>query len=517
MASYYHLIQSTGLLLAVQIILGTDLLVQAGSTDFKFLSFNTRDRDSFLMVNDVQHDAASSSFLMNPSGVTRGARLLYNKQVRMKDSASGAVASFHTAFTFEITGPDNGTENGHIVNGDGLAFTFARYSNFSDESAGYSLCLVNSIHNGMASNRVFAVEFDTFYNDMFNWLNEPSDSHIAVDINSVNSITSYNLCRLSANRTYCRYLCNGGNFTAWIDYDSASGFLLVFFTNGSLNDISMTKPTTPVIQVNLSSQEPGFVPLAQLVDDYMYVGFSSSTGIYTELNHIKAWMFSTSFEPGNIQVTQIVIGGSVAGTVALVAIVVLSICWWKYRHPLRIFVSHTGGEKGEKKNFPIHLSNALTSSWRLKNRFRVFIDRKHLRRGTPFPDEIQRELARVDLGIVVVTREFFEGKWPMMELAEMVKLQFNEPARVRILPLFYTLKPGEIRSLLTDGMLQAKWAKMATANHPIDVQCYEDAVEKLCIENGVEYNYSDLSHEEEYIDEILKEVSRMYREMRKKP
>ncbi|KAG0617000.1 hypothetical protein M758_5G157700 [Ceratodon purpureus] len=284
------------LLVVLQIIVGT-VLVQAQNTNFSFPYFTSADQDSFFMVDDVQLYTANSSFLLNSRGSSLSTkscgRLLYKDRVRMKDSSSGAVASFNTTFTFQITGLNYWVNADGFLHGDGMAFTFTRNSNFTDESTGGSLCLIREENNGMASNRLFAVEFDTFQNAPYN---DTSNNHVGVDINSMASTWSYNLC--GGTLRNCTYLCNGGYFTAWIDYDSGSQKLQVFLANGSSYN-NVPKPTTPIINASLPSLA---VPLADLVDDYMYVGFSASTGAMSEVHQIQSWKFATSGMPEAIAV-----------------------------------------------------------------------------------------------------------------------------------------------------------------------------------------------------------------------
>jgi hypothetical protein len=288
MASNYQL-PLAGLLLVAQIILCL-VLIQAQNTNFSFSSFNST--DSFLAVGDSRYDSFTSSYLMNELGYdnfkrTCG-RLLYGEKVRMKDPVSGAVASFNTTFTFQITAdPDHYQIPG---NGDGLAFTFFRSINFTDETTGGALCLLNDTDNGMPSNRLFAVEFDTFLNPVYN---DPSNNHIGVNVNSMNSTPPiFSMCETVGIN--CTYLCNGGKFTSWIDYDSASQEIQVFFVNSSLynNNKNISKPPTPVIKTILGAAV--VVPLVDLLDEYMYVGFSASTGAYAEVNHIQSWTFLSS-------------------------------------------------------------------------------------------------------------------------------------------------------------------------------------------------------------------------------
>jgi serine/threonine protein kinase len=206
--------------------------------------------------------------------------------VLMKDSTTGAVASFQTSFTFQITGQNYFVDQYGFLHGDGMAFTFVSNSSFTGQDGGGSLCLLQAANNGQAYNQLFAVEFDTYYNPEYN---DSSDSHIGVDINSVNSSWSYNFC--TGNTHNCSYLANGGYFTAWIDYDNASQSLQVFFANGSLYN-HIPKPQKPVITAAVS--------LTDLVDEYMYVGFTSSTGMFDEVHQIQSWTFTSTGMPTSL-------------------------------------------------------------------------------------------------------------------------------------------------------------------------------------------------------------------------
>ncbi|KAG0627746.1 hypothetical protein M758_2G225100 [Ceratodon purpureus] len=289
MRSCDHLVTRLLVIVVTVCVLGSsssNVHVEAQNTNFSYASFSTPER--FLMVEDVQHYADNLSFLMNARSAALQSsscgRLLFEDKVRMKDSASGEVASFNTAFTFKISGPNIFVDPDFgVLHADGLAFTFAKNDSLMGQDAGSTLCLLKEQDNGKPSNRIFAVEFDTFPNY---WWNDPSDSHIGINVNSMNSTVAYNLC--GGKVMNCSYLCNGGYFTAWIDYDSASRNLDVFFANGSLYN-NIAKPPKPMLNASVSLQG--------LLDDYMYVGFSSSTGLYSEVHEIQSWRFTSSGMP----------------------------------------------------------------------------------------------------------------------------------------------------------------------------------------------------------------------------
>ena len=269
-------------------------VVEAQITNFSYPYFNSP--DNFSMEGDVQYYSEVNSFLLNPGATvlsgTSCAGLYYGTKVKMRDAASGAVASFQTAFTISISGVDYFVDtNGIPFHGDGIAFLFARNITPSGDPGG-SMCLLKRANNGLVTNHLFAVEFDTYQNLGYN---DSSNNHIGVNINSMYSKWSYNLCGGSVFN--CTYLVNGGSFTAWIDYDSTTQKLSVYFTNGSLSNM-IPKPPKPLIEATQSLSE-------LLSDDYINVGFSSSTGVFRskpiERDCSIVWRYSLPNRTGGLK------------------------------------------------------------------------------------------------------------------------------------------------------------------------------------------------------------------------
>jgi hypothetical protein len=143
-------------------------------------------------------------------------RILYPKQVQFQDVKSMTFASFSTFFTFSVNSSTN------TFNGDGLAFIIVTNNAPPPGNvSGGSLGLFSLPSNGNASNHVFAVEIDTFQNPQYN---DPSNSHVGVDINSLNSTDTHNFCNPICNQSY---FVNQGIFGAWIDYSATNETLSV--------------------------------------------------------------------------------------------------------------------------------------------------------------------------------------------------------------------------------------------------------------------------------------------------
>ncbi len=208
-------------------------------------------------------------------------RILHPEKVQFQDVKSKTFASFSTFFTFSVN------SSGNSYYGDGLAFIIVADNtppprNFS----GGALGILSRETNGNASNHVFAVEIDTFLNPQYN---DPSNSHVGVDINSLNSTHWYNFCNPTC---YQSYFVNQGIFGVWIDYSATNETLSVVVQPYTGN--ASTPPPSQIVVHN-------FTLLDVLEDDgQMYVGFSGGTGENFEQHYIYSWRFSTSGLPNQI-------------------------------------------------------------------------------------------------------------------------------------------------------------------------------------------------------------------------
>ncbi|CAK9867501.1 unnamed protein product, partial [Sphagnum jensenii] len=244
--------------------------------NFRYDSFENTDLirldDAVNILDYLELNVESQSFAYGVG------RILYPEKVQFQDVKSMTFASFSTFFTFSVNSSSN------TFNGDGLAFIIVANnapppSNFS----GGSLGLFSLPSNGNASNHVFAVEIDTFQNPQYN---DPSNSHVGVDINSLNSTDMYNFCNPTCNQSY---FVNQGIFGAWIDYSATNETLSVVVQ--PYNGTASTPSPSQIVVHNFT--------LSNVLenDGQMYVGFSGATGRAFENHFIYAWRFSTSGLP----------------------------------------------------------------------------------------------------------------------------------------------------------------------------------------------------------------------------
>ncbi|CAM6067520.1 unnamed protein product [Sphagnum tenellum] len=182
-------------LLVILFVNPSSCVSHAQPSSFTFVNFNSSYLEQIILVDDaIQWE--SKYILLDSVNTTFGegryygcGKLIYKEKVQMLHPSTGAVASFKTSFTFTIF-PPSGDSSKHF--GHGFAFT-SMEDNHTVGVAGDSMCVVTLGTQGQITNTFFAVEFDTYLNPYYD---DPSDSHIGVNVNSFMSLTTYNLCNL---------------------------------------------------------------------------------------------------------------------------------------------------------------------------------------------------------------------------------------------------------------------------------------------------------------------------------
>ncbi|CDY11619.1 BnaC06g31200D [Brassica napus] len=196
--------------------------------------------NGFLYAAGSAHLKSNGLFRLTNTTAQTAGQVFYNYPLRFKDSPNGTVFSFSTTFIFAIAS-HYGADNGH-----GLAFVLCPTRGLSNVDPTQYLGLFNSTNMGDPSNHIVAVELDTVQTAEFN---DIDSNHVGIDINSV-----------------------------WIEYESKQKQL-----NVTLHPLDVSKPKTPLLSLEKD--------LSPYLLEYMYVGFSSSTGIRTASHYILGWTF----------------------------------------------------------------------------------------------------------------------------------------------------------------------------------------------------------------------------------
>ncbi|XP_052172086.1 L-type lectin-domain containing receptor kinase S.4-like [Diospyros lotus] len=238
----------------------------------------------------------------------------YSSPLRFKNSSNGAVFSFSTCFAFVIA-PEYPKLGGH-----GFAFTISSSRDFKTAFPSQYLGLLNSSVVGNFSNHIFAVEFDTVQDFEFGDIN---DNHVGIDINSLASNTSAAAAYFADDlKKQDLNLKSGQPLMAWIEYDSVRALINITISP------STSKPRLPLLSFHFN--------LSLVLQEKMFIGFSSSTGLLASSHYILGWSFkmngnakSLSFSslpssprPKKKQ-TGLIIGVSVSVTVLFIAASIL--------------------------------------------------------------------------------------------------------------------------------------------------------------------------------------------------
>ncbi|WOG94437.1 hypothetical protein DCAR_0313733 [Daucus carota subsp. sativus] len=195
-----------------------------------------------------------------------------NKDSLKNGTNSSLVYSFSTTFVFAIV-PKYSQVSAH-----GMSFVIAPTKDLSAAAPSEYLGIFNPTSNGNASSHVFAVELDTFRNLQFQDIN---DNHVGIDINSLNSSVSRPAGYFDdVNEEFQNLTLPGGQIMQlWVEYSDLEKQI-----NVTLAPIKIGKPKKPLLSLRYD--------LDKIINEEMYVGFSSTTGTLAFAAHyVLGWSF----------------------------------------------------------------------------------------------------------------------------------------------------------------------------------------------------------------------------------
>ncbi|KAK6231391.1 hypothetical protein SCA6_001464 [Theobroma cacao] len=209
-------------------------------------------------------------FRLTDSSTFQVGHVFYSVPFKFKSSPNANAFSFSTTFVFVIV-PEN--SRGH-----GITFVLAPSKEFGQVAPGQHLGLFNFSTDGLSSNHIVAIEFDTFQNQEFA---DMDDNHVGVDINSLKSAKS-----VSAGYVYSKTgkyrpadLSCGDRMQVWVEYDGTKHQLNVTLSPV----IRRSKPKVPLLSMDID--------LSPIILEQMYIGFSSATGLQVASTYISGWSF----------------------------------------------------------------------------------------------------------------------------------------------------------------------------------------------------------------------------------
>ncbi|GMN34203.1 hypothetical protein TIFTF001_004562 [Ficus carica] len=217
----------------------------------------------------------------------------YAEKVPLYDPNTGKVADFTTHFSFTITTQTS-------LYGSGLTFFLAPVgSQIPPNSAGGFLGLFNTTTSDSSRNQIVMIEFDSFADG---W--DPSYEHVGINNNSIASAvtTPWNASAHS-----------GDNTDVWISYNSSTKNLSVHWSYEMTAKENVTSLSYPI-------------DLAQVLPQWVTIGFTGATGANRERTILNSWEFSSSLEikgtsGNNPKKISLIVGLTVSGGVLIAAFV----------------------------------------------------------------------------------------------------------------------------------------------------------------------------------------------------
>ncbi|XP_017603381.1 L-type lectin-domain containing receptor kinase S.4-like isoform X2 [Gossypium arboreum] len=228
-------------------------------------------------------DIADSGLLCLTNTTSRvSGHAFYSSPLKFKNSDNSKVSSFSSAFVI-ATVPEYPKLGGH-----GLAFVLSPSKQLSGSPSQY-MGLLNASENGNSANHIFAVEFDTVKDLEFGDIN---DNHVGVNVNSMKSIASTPAAYFLENGTKEELIIkSGAKIQAWIDYDSAKNRLDVKLS------LLSEKPRSSILSIDVN--------LSSILQDFMFVGFSASTGLLASSHYVLGWSFNMSGEAQSLSLSSL--------------------------------------------------------------------------------------------------------------------------------------------------------------------------------------------------------------------
>ncbi|KAL3536429.1 hypothetical protein ACH5RR_004890 [Cinchona calisaya] len=205
--------------------------------------------------------------------------------VTFKNSANSSAFSFSTTFVFAILS-EYPTLSGH-----GIAFVIAPTRGLPGALPSQYLGLFNETNTGNATNHVLAIELDTILSSEFNDIN---DNHVGIDINGLTSKLAEPAGYYSDKNGLFQNLTliSGKPMKVWVDYDGLNKHISV-----TLAPINMDKPNKPLLSLPYD--------LSPILNETMYIGFSSSTGSVLTSHYVLGWSFKMNGVAQGLDLSQL--------------------------------------------------------------------------------------------------------------------------------------------------------------------------------------------------------------------
>ncbi|GKV25466.1 hypothetical protein SLEP1_g34904 [Rubroshorea leprosula] len=199
-------------------------------------------------------------------------RAIYSWPVRLFDPFTETPASFETTFSFRLSKATQLNSSGsEMGNHEGSGMTFIIVPDeFTVGRAGPWLAMLNDACQ--ENYKAVGFEFDTRQNPEFG---DPNDNHVGINLGSIVSTVTANAYDVGV------FLKDGSVHRAWISYDGKQKWIDI-----RLGLDGLEYPSKSIIS--------GPLDLSPHLNEYMFVGFSASTGNMIQLHQVHSWNFTAT-------------------------------------------------------------------------------------------------------------------------------------------------------------------------------------------------------------------------------
>ncbi|KAL8094153.1 L-type lectin-domain containing receptor kinase IV.2-like [Apium graveolens] len=234
----------------------------------------------------------SNGLLELTNSTSQIGRAFYSNQINFKNNYSSkigtktpSVSSFSTTFVFAIV-PEVSRLSAH-----GIVFVITPTKNLPNTPSYEYFGVFNSTNNENATNHVFAVELDTIQNNLFGDINF---DHIGIDINGLNSTISRQAGYFDdTNKFRNLSLFSGQIMQLWVEYNGLEKQIDV-----TLAPVGIGKPQKSLLSLHYD--------LDPVINEEMYVGFSSTTGTIIFTSHyVLGWSFMLNGMPKELDLSKL--------------------------------------------------------------------------------------------------------------------------------------------------------------------------------------------------------------------
>ncbi|KAK9994938.1 hypothetical protein SO802_024641 [Lithocarpus litseifolius] len=196
-------------------------------------------------------------------------RALYSSPIRLLDPHTKTPASFETTFAFQVNNASHLSSDSTGHGGSGLTFIIVP-DEFTVGRHGPWLAMLNDACED--DYKAVAVEFDTHRSPGFG---DPNDNHVGINLGSIISTRTINMSDFGI------VLNDSLVHRAWITYDGPRRWMDIRL--GSKHE---DYPTKPIFSEQLD--------LSPFLNEYMFIGFSASTGNLTQIHNVLSWNFTST-------------------------------------------------------------------------------------------------------------------------------------------------------------------------------------------------------------------------------